>query len=169
MFDMKLNVEFASFLGQNSIDENGSNVNSSIVESVLKDVISQMLTNCESAENNIWMLSHQERKHIIRKWASEINYEVVADKIVDIHLQHQNAVAQLSLARQDVDTRCLEKQQVIGLTTSACASNWDLLSRLNLGVVICEEAGEVLEAHTVCTLFPSMEHAIFIGDPLQLR
>ncbi len=106
---------------------------------------------------------------MIGKWASEINYQVVADKIIDIHLQHQSAVAQLHEARQDVDARCLEKQQVIGLTTSACASNWDLLSRLNLEVVICEEAGEVMEAHTLCTLFPSMEHAIFIGDPLQLR
>jgi hypothetical protein len=166
---MKLNVEFAAFLGQNNLDRSDTNVNSSIVESVLKDVISQMRSNCESAERNIWMLSHQERQQIIGKWASEVNYQAIAEKIVDIHLKHQDALAQLRLARQDIDMRCLEKQQVIGLTTSACASNWDLLSRLNLQVVICEEAGEVMEAHTLCTLFPSMEHAIFIGDPLQLR
>lgn len=46
---------------------------------------------------------------------------------------------------------------------------WPTLKQLGLQVVLCEEAGEVLEAETLCTLFPSVEHAIFIGDPLQLR
>jgi len=27
----------------------------------------------------------------------------------------------------------------------------------------------VLEAHSLCSLLPTLEHAIFIGDPLQLR
>jgi hypothetical protein len=58
---------------------------------------------------------------------------------------------------------------VIGLTTTACAKYWDLLKTLGIKTVICEEAGEVMEAHTFNTLVPSIEHAIFIGDPLQLR
>ena len=40
---------------------------------------------------------------------------------------------------------------------------------LGLQTVICEEGGEVMEAQTLCTLFPAVQHAIFIGDPLQLR
>jgi len=35
--------------------------------------------------------------------------------------------------------------------------------------MICEEAGEVLEAHLLTALLPSVEHAILIGDHLQLR
>jgi hypothetical protein len=34
---------------------------------------------------------------------------------------------------------------------------------------VVEEAGQVLEAHIVSTLFPSIQHIIAIGDPLQLR
>lgn len=60
-------------------------------------------------------------------------------------------------------------EQVIGLTTTACAMNWPLLNKLGIQIVICEEAGEVMEAQTLCTLFGSVEHAIFIGDPQQLR
>lgn len=60
-------------------------------------------------------------------------------------------------------------EDVIGLTTTACAMNWPLIERLNLETIICEEAGEVMEAQTLCTLFPTIEHAIFIGDPQQLR
>ena len=55
------------------------------------------------------------------------------------------------------------------MTMTACAMNSSLLHKLDLRVVICEEAGEVMEAQTLCTLFPSIQHAIFIGDPLQLR
>ena len=55
------------------------------------------------------------------------------------------------------------------MTMTACAMNSSLLHKLDLQVVICEEAGEVMEAQTLCTLFPSIQHAIFIGDPLQLR
>lgn len=34
---------------------------------------------------------------------------------------------------------------------------------------MCEEAGEVLEAHLLTTLLPSIEHAILIGDHRQLK
>ena len=64
-------------------------------------------------------------------------------------------------------TSCLE--DVIGLTTTACAMNWRLIEQLDVETVICEEAGEVMEAQTLCTLFPTIEHAIFIGEPQQLR
>lgn len=55
------------------------------------------------------------------------------------------------------------------MTMTACAMNSSMLTQLDLQIVICEEAGEVMEAQTLCTLFPSVKHAIFIGDPLQLR
>ena len=55
------------------------------------------------------------------------------------------------------------------MTTTACAMSWPKLERLNLQVVICEEAAEVMEAQLLCALFPSIEHCISIGDPLQLR
>ena len=36
-------------------------------------------------------------------------------------------------------------------------------------ILIVEEAGQVLEAHVIGSLVPSVEHLILIGDPLQLR
>jgi hypothetical protein len=36
-------------------------------------------------------------------------------------------------------------------------------------VMLVEEAGQVLEAHILASLVPSVEHLICIGDPLQLR
>jgi superfamily I DNA and/or RNA helicase len=36
-------------------------------------------------------------------------------------------------------------------------------------ILLVEEAGQVLEAHIIGSLVPSVEHMILIGDPLQLR
>lgn len=36
-------------------------------------------------------------------------------------------------------------------------------------VLLVEEAGQVMEAHILGSLVPSIEHLILIGDPLQLR
>ncbi len=36
-------------------------------------------------------------------------------------------------------------------------------------VLVIEEAGQVMEAHVLAVLFPSVQHIIAIGDPLQLR
>ncbi|KAL5048247.1 hypothetical protein BDW71DRAFT_213665 [Aspergillus fruticulosus] len=60
--------------------------------------------------------------------------------------------------RSEVDLRCLNEADVI-----------EMLQKLQAKVVICEEAGEVLEAHLLTALLPSVEHAILIGDHLQLR
>ena len=55
------------------------------------------------------------------------------------------------------------------MTTSGLAKNINLLRRLPSKVLVCEEAGEVLEAHILTALLPSIEHAILIGDHEQLR
>ncbi|KAF2647305.1 P-loop containing nucleoside triphosphate hydrolase protein [Lophiostoma macrostomum CBS 122681] len=72
-------------------------------------------------------------------------------------------------ARQETDLRCLEEADIIGVTTSGLARNTDLLKRLGIKVVLIEEAGEVLEAHTLTALLPSVEHLVLIGDHQQLK
>ena len=168
-FNTSLQTEFISFLGPNNPKGGDPTVNEEIIASVLRDVTAQTWANSENVENNIWLLSLSERQDMIARWAQEIDPQQTANKIVEIHLEHYEALLQLQAARRMIDLRCLAGKQIIGSTTTACATNWDLLKSLDLEVVICEEAGEVIEAHTICTLFKSVEHAIFIGDPLQLR
>jgi hypothetical protein len=49
------------------------------------------------------------------------------------------------------------------------ARNLKLLQRVPAKVLVCEEAGEVLKAHTVTSLLPHIKHAMLIGDHQQLR
>ncbi|KAH7109262.1 hypothetical protein B0J11DRAFT_601729 [Dendryphion nanum] len=82
---------------------------------------------------------------------------------------YKDAKKALDAANEEVDLRCLQKAKIIGITTSGLARNIDLLKRLPIKVVLVEEAGEILEAHTLTAMLPSVEHAILIGDHLQLK
>lgn len=165
----ELRLEFENFLDPSSTKSKRKLIDFEVISRALAEIALNTQSHGENAQENIWRLSLPQRQSMMAKWKSEINPALSADQIVELHLRHQKATSDYREAVQELDAKCLETMDVIGITTTACASNWSLLSRLNLEVVICEEAGEVMEAHTVCTLFPSVEHAIFIGDPLQLR
>lgn len=87
--------------------------------------------------------------------ASLESYRSVSDSLGTLHKKRQ--------------LRCLSQAKVIGVTTTGLALILEVLGRLRSKVLMCEEAGEVLEAHTLTALLPSIEHAIFIGDHEQLR
>jgi hypothetical protein len=71
--------------------------------------------------------------------------------------------------RHELNLRCLQEADVVGVTLTGLASNLDLLRHLRCKVLVCEEAGEVLEAHMLTAFLPSIDHAILIRDHLQLR
>ncbi|RIA86555.1 AAA domain-containing protein, partial [Glomus cerebriforme] len=63
----------------------------------------------------------------------------------------------------------LSNKDVIGMTTNGAAKFQNLLRYIDSKIIICEEAGEVLEAHILSALTPSTQHLILIGDHNQLR
>lgn len=70
---------------------------------------------------------------------------------------------------REVRSRCIEGADVVGMTTSGAARELTMLRKLSSKVLVCEEAGEVLESHILTSLLPSLQQAILIGDHLQLR
>ncbi|KAL8716335.1 MAG: hypothetical protein Q9220_000240 [cf. Caloplaca sp. 1 TL-2023] len=119
--------------------------------------------------DDVWSLSMEARAAWIAKWRSEIGSSSNADKLVEVQRRFSLARAERYLVQEEASARLLADQEVIGLTTTACAKYWSMLSSLNLETLICEEAGEVMEAQSLAALLPSIKHAVFIGDPLQLR
>lgn len=122
-----------------------------------------------SDAGDVWKMSLGGRQQLLQTWKEEIDPRTVLDRTAEIHRRHRAAISRKQQARNDIDMRCLGEKDVIGMTTTACAMHWSTLNKLGLQTVICEEAGEVMEAQSLCTLFPTVEHAISIGDPLQLR
>lgn len=117
---------------------------------------------------NLKEMSGSERltlhKYWIQQTTEELNRRFI--HVLDSYHDIRNS---LKKCHQEVDLRCLLGAHVIGVTTAGMARNLDVLRRVRAKVVVFEEAGEVLEAHTLTALLPSVEHAILIGDHEQLR
>jgi len=98
----------------------------------------------------------------------EIQRNVTAEAFDGIQLEGRLR-QQIQDVHDEVDRRVLATADVIGVTTSGLAKRISVLRHINAQVIVCEEAGEVLEAHLLSALIPSVEHLIQIGDHQQLR
>ncbi|OKL63387.1 hypothetical protein UA08_01510 [Talaromyces atroroseus] len=127
------------------------------------------IRNAEELESvHLMHMSRPEREALYAHWKIEILTEM-QERLSRVCEVHRNTKREFDNIRSEVNLRCLGQADVIGVTTSGLARNLNMLRRLQSKVVLCEEAGEVLEAHLLTALLPSVEHAIFIGDHLQLR
>ncbi|KAK0303252.1 hypothetical protein LTR82_017616 [Friedmanniomyces endolithicus] len=113
-------------------------------------------------------MSGQERRKLYSLWLTDIRVDLL-DKLRTAMASYNQAKTQLDAVRTEQRLRVLKQANIIGLTTSGLARNLDLIRRTGAKVLLCEEAGEVLEAHLLTALLPSIEHALLIGDHQQLR
>ncbi|TRX96057.1 hypothetical protein FHL15_003199 [Xylaria flabelliformis] len=113
-------------------------------------------------------LSRQERQVLFHNWARELMEEHV-EEFVSLEADYRKAKSDLEAVQREIDLRVLSQFRIVGVTTTGLAKSLDLLRKVNIKVLLCEEAGEVLESHILTALLPSLEHVILIGDHLQLR
>ncbi|KAG8902433.1 hypothetical protein FRC01_009576, partial [Tulasnella sp. 417] len=121
---------------------------------------------------NVWRMSSDERQRISEHWNTCIRELAWDDQKEEFNqLKNRHAEARKTLA-QVVDrgkVELLTKADLICCTTNGAAKLANLLKSVGPKVLLVEEAGQVLEAHIISSLVPSIEHLILIGDPLQLR
>jgi hypothetical protein len=113
-------------------------------------------------------MSIMERRLIFNSWLNEMKEEL--DQRLSASLSsYIDSKKQLDVVTMELDLRVLHQANIIGVTTSGLARNLELLCGVSSKVLICEEAGEVLEAHLLTALLPPLEHCMLIGDHQQLR
>lgn len=130
--------------------------------------LSEARTINELSRTPLLEMQNNERHKLYRFWVARIR-DGLGERLRTALRRFSNLDNQLNGCIQEVDLRCLQQANVIGVTTSGLARNVNLLARLHSKVLVCEEAGEILEAHTLTAFLPSIEHAILIGDHEQLR
>ncbi|TIA15397.1 hypothetical protein D6C80_05196 [Aureobasidium pullulans] len=133
-----------------------------------RQIHSNLPTQAITGVDDLYDLSHVERRKLYNHWLRRAKKPVL-DAIMDRVEQFEDLRSNLDNIRNELDLRVLEQAEVIGVTTSGLTRNLGLLRRLPSKILLCEEAGEVLESHLLTALLPSVEHAILIGDHLQLR
>ncbi|KAL9012461.1 MAG: hypothetical protein Q9173_002777 [Seirophora scorigena] len=120
--------------------------------------------------------------NVLKSWVKGAPKRIASNRpvseLLNVDLKEMSGVERSVLHRhwgfpqkchQELDLRCLLRAHIIGVTTTGLARNLDILRRVSAKVVVLEEAGEILEAHTLTAFLPSIEHAILIGDHEQLR
>ncbi|KAL2174062.1 uncharacterized protein P884DRAFT_280455 [Thermothelomyces heterothallicus CBS 202.75] len=101
-------------------------------------------------------------------WISELT-ELQSDRVFEMVSAARHHREAIQRVHDDVSCRTLLRADVVGVTTTGLARNINMLCRLGVKVIVCEEAAEVMEPHLISALMPGVEHFIQIGDHRQLR
>ncbi|CAG8957876.1 hypothetical protein HYFRA_00000216 [Hymenoscyphus fraxineus] len=112
-------------------------------------------------------LSNSERHRLVAIWLQEI-HDSNTDELFELVKSSDDLLKNLQNIHDEADRRVLKQADIIGVTTTGLARRISVLRRVKCKIVICEEAGEVMESHILSTLLPSVEHFIQIGDHQQL-
>ncbi|KAI0816803.1 hypothetical protein BC628DRAFT_1334253 [Trametes gibbosa] len=124
------------------------------------------------ADANVWGMSVNERVRLATDWEQRIRmnaYTSHLDHYKYVRDEYREACKNYDDLRDESRRRLLSQNDLIACTTTGAASLTSLLESVGPQVLLVEEAGQVLEAHILASLVPSVRHLICIGDPQQLR
>ena len=120
------------------------------------------------ARGSLWRLGVEARRSTMGRWLAECRAEAQVE-FFEAKREYDKLSNELETLQRESERAVLKSARVIGATTTGAAKNRALLSSARPGVVLVEEAGEVLEAHVLSVLSPSVQQLILIGDDKQLR
>ncbi|RAH81245.1 hypothetical protein BO86DRAFT_448597 [Aspergillus japonicus CBS 114.51] len=122
----------------------------------------------ELLQTDVWTLSPAERMRLYDFWHEGALDELrkAFSSLVKAYYRRKQS---LTAVYHAAEARMLQGFHVIGVTTTMLANLSSQIRGVQAKVLICEEAGEILESHVLTALLPSVQHAILIGDHLQLR
>lgn len=115
-----------------------------------------------------------ESKKYLGKLNSEHREEI--EKLTKADANHQEVQSKISRQQRLVEEifqlssfYSIKRKRVIGMTTTYAARNCSFNQMIKPGIVIVEEASEVLESHVLVSLTRHTKQVIMIGDHQQLR
>ncbi|KAF3908937.1 hypothetical protein ABW21_db0204613 [Orbilia brochopaga] len=115
-----------------------------------------------------WSLARTERLKLYQHWYHSA-IDQLTQRLQTLTGEFDEKKREFTSLYMERDKKILERVDILGITTVGLANNSELIRALSSKVIVCEEAGEVLESHILTALIPSVQHAILIGDHLQLR
>lgn len=116
----------------------------------------------------VWKIRPEARDAIVLGWRSAIIEEMV-EEIDKIGKQFNADQAEKESLLGQRDTNIIKSKRIIGCTTTAAAKYTAAIQASSPGVLLVEEAGEILEAHIFTALGKDTQQLILIGDHKQLR
>ena len=128
----------------------------------LKNYISQnLLRRQASYEQEKGLLSEMNTLKLSIENSAQVDKDDLS-RLADLRgrIQHLRRCEEANMCR---------KADILGMTVTGAAKNRELLELVKPGLVMVEEAAEILEAHLVAALPTSAKQLVMIGDHKQLR
>ncbi|KAF2759849.1 P-loop containing nucleoside triphosphate hydrolase protein [Pseudovirgaria hyperparasitica] len=117
---------------------------------------------------NVWRMDVAARRECYDRWTLEF-YKEGATLLQDVLHDYSEAYEQFTESKGQKHAEIIASKRIIGCTTTAAAKYSKELLSAKPGIVLVEEAGEILEAHILTALSAKTKHLVLIGDHKQLR
>ncbi|OTA58433.1 P-loop containing nucleoside triphosphate hydrolase protein [Hypoxylon sp. EC38] len=122
----------------------------------------------DSLCKEVWGMSKEDRRSKIQQWEDEIRQDKISILVKRIAEYNKNQKILQSL-RKGKTEQILRAKRIICCTTTAASMYAQEIQAAAPGIIIVEEAGEILESHILAAMGPATKQLIQIGDHKQLR
>jgi hypothetical protein len=117
---------------------------------------------------HIWAMDRSTREAKMREWDRELLRERISG-IGSLVKSYNRSESILREAWAQKDSQIIRSKRIIACTTTAAAKYKKNLHSAAPGIIVVEEAGEILESHVLTAMTPKTKQLILIGDHKQLR
>ena len=123
---------------------------------------------CSKGFPEVWNMKSELRIRLLNQWKAEIQEGPLND-LQTWGTAYNEALEKMEHIQAERELTILRMRRIIACTTTAAAKYVKRIQSISPGVLIVEEAGEILESHILTALGPSTKQLILIGDHKQLR
>jgi hypothetical protein len=123
---------------------------------------------CPPEAAAVWSMTPETRKATQSRWQAAILEDLVSE-VSRIGTDFNRDEAEIKRLFAERDMNVIKGKRIIACTTNGAAKFTRAIQSASPGVVLVEEAGEILEAHILTAMGPHTEQVILIGDHQQLR
>lgn len=116
----------------------------------------------------VWRMSPESRQAAMLRWQTAI-FDDLVKEILDTGREYNLDQQEHDRIFADREASIIKTKRIIACTTNGAAKYSTAIQAASPGIVLVEEAGEILEAHILTSLGPYTEQLILIGDHKQLR
>jgi AAA domain len=118
---------------------------------------------CVRQASRIWNMTPVQRRVTLTKWETEMLKEH-AENLYTVGKIYNACLDDIARKNSENTTDTLRCKRIVGCTTTAAAKYTQELQAALPGVLLVEEAGEILESHVLTALGAATKQLILIGD-----
>jgi hypothetical protein len=115
----------------------------------------------------LWTLTLPQRRRLVAVWLHGYREEFER-KYLEQLKSYQEADENVRQINSQAKLDILRKAEIVGVTTTGCAINLELIRQAKPSIVVVEEAAEILEPQLLACLTASVKQLVLIGDHKQL-